>query len=106
LLGWYEMAAQSYQEAAHADPGFLLAWQRLAESHEKLGCPLQALAVLQQAVQHCPDDPSFWYQLGACFHRRQDYVKVHEILSTLRKLDPLTAEMFYERHIRSFQTWR
>src|SRR5437879_4467694 len=86
-LEWYEMEIQDYEEAIKVGADNPAIWRRLAETHERVGQLRRAVELLEEAVRARPGDPQFWYLLGACYHRRQSYVKVHEVLSTLRKLD-------------------
>jgi cytochrome c-type biogenesis protein CcmH/NrfG len=101
-IGWYEQAAQSFEEAIRANPAHREAWMRLGQTYERTGRFERAVEVLEQAVQCMPGNPDVLYTLGLYYdryERRTAFYKVREIHKALRQVDDEAAQKFADQFI-------
>jgi predicted CXXCH cytochrome family protein len=88
-------AAEHFQKAVDWDPGSPPFYQNLAVVLSALNRPQEAVATLEQAVLHSPDDASSRYQLGLAYNGIGLLTNALVQLTTTVQLDPSLVLAWY-----------
>jgi TolB-like protein len=100
--GFFEENARWFQEAVELDPGFALAYARLAEAHSRMHFygqdisedrRVRAQQALNRAIELSPDAPETHAAIGELHYHRRDYDRAQEAFEIAERLRPNDTEI-------------